>query len=94
MSVIETARRVMAETKASGALLRHEPYPLNAMLTPWEAPAQWRIGPEAWVMLKAEAKDIAGADVEIADDVAVTLFGYPIVVDPGMVLSMVLEPVP
>lgn len=91
VSVIETARALMAKTRASGVLLRHEPYP---MVGSWEGPAQWRIGVDVWEALRRETLDMTG-DEELDETLPARLFGYPIVVDecavPGF---MVLEPRP
>jgi hypothetical protein len=79
VSVMDRARVVLAETKASGILLRYEPIPMLSM--PWEGPARWRIGTSTWDDLKREAEEIAGPYNVIANDANVTLYGYPVKVD-------------
>lgn len=76
---MDQARVLLAETKASGILLRYEPIPMLSM--PWEAAARWHIGEDTWAALKREAEEIAGPYNVVANDANVTLYGYPVFVD-------------
>ena len=94
MSIFDRAFKIADETHHSGNLLRYEPFPLDSMFPPWEGAARWRVAPDVWDALRAEAKAQNGFVVP-SDATSATLLGYYVVVDEQAAPDlMVLELVP